>query len=74
MRKAVSKVLFFNGAGEQVADIFLGMRPDGFDADWKPSKVADDEKKDGGDDPGNGAESASKSAPERQGRRYESSQ
>ena len=44
MRKAVSKVLFFNGAGDQVADIFQGMRPDGFDVAWKPAKIADEEK------------------------------
>jgi hypothetical protein len=40
----VSKVLFFNGAGEQVADIFQGMCPDGFDVAWKPAKIGDDEK------------------------------
>jgi phosphoglycerate dehydrogenase-like enzyme len=40
----VSKVLFFNGAGDQVADIFQGMRPDGFDVAWKPAKISDEEK------------------------------
>jgi len=30
------KVLFFNGQGQTVADIFMGLAPSGFEADWKP--------------------------------------
>lgn len=44
MRKEVSKVVFFNGAGEQVADIFQGMCPEGFEAAWKPARASDEEK------------------------------
>jgi phosphoglycerate dehydrogenase-like enzyme len=40
----VPKVVFFNGAGEQVTEIFQGMCPEGFEVAWKPSRVGDEEK------------------------------
>src|SRR3990167_7378965 len=37
-------VLFFNGLGEQVAEIFLGLAPGGFEVTWKPHRLSDAEK------------------------------
>lgn len=40
----VPKVLFFNGLGENVANIFGGMAPRGFEVSWKPHRLSDDQK------------------------------
>jgi phosphoglycerate dehydrogenase-like enzyme len=40
----VLKVVFFNGAGGQVADIFQGMCPEGFEVAWRPYRLSDEEK------------------------------
>ena len=39
------KVVFFNGQGEQVADIFQGMCPEGFEVAWRPHRASDEEKR-----------------------------
>jgi len=39
-----NKVVFFNGLGEQVAGIFQGLVPEGFEATWRPHRLANDEK------------------------------
>lgn len=38
------KVLFFNGLGQQVADIFQQKVPAGFEVSWRPHRLSDDEK------------------------------
>lgn len=38
------KVLFFCGQSQQVADIFCGMKPEGFDVSWQPYRLDDSEK------------------------------
>lgn len=38
------KVVFFNGLGEQVGGIFMGLAPGGFEAAWKPHRISDAEK------------------------------
>jgi phosphoglycerate dehydrogenase-like enzyme len=38
------KVLFFNGQNEQVANIFSGKAPEGFDVSWRQDNLSDDEK------------------------------
>ena len=39
------KVVFFNGAGEQVAKIFQGVGPkEGFEVAWRPHRLSDEEK------------------------------
>lgn len=40
----MSKVLLINGQGQEVATIFAGLAPDGFDIAWIPSKLGDAEK------------------------------
>jgi phosphoglycerate dehydrogenase-like enzyme len=40
----MSKVVFFNGAGDQVADIFQGMCREGFEVAWRPHRISDEEK------------------------------
>lgn len=39
------KVVFFNGQGEQVADIFQGKAPEGFETSWRPHRLPSDEKR-----------------------------
>ena len=38
------KVLFFNGQGQPVAEIFMGLASAGFEAEWKSNRLGDDEK------------------------------
>ncbi len=38
------RVLFFNGQGERVAEIFGGMAPLGFQATWRPHRIPNEEK------------------------------
>ena len=40
----VPRVLFFNGLGQQVADIFQGAAAGGFNVLWQPHRLSDDEK------------------------------
>jgi len=37
-------VLFFNGLGQQVADIFCEKIPEGFDVQWQSNRLSDEEK------------------------------
>ena len=39
-----NKVVFFNGLGEQVAEIFQGKAPKGFETTWRPHRLPNDEK------------------------------
>lgn len=41
----MSKVVFFNGQGEEVAGIFEGLCPEGFDVAWRPHRISDEEKR-----------------------------
>ena len=40
----MSKVVFFNGQGQHVADIFMGMAPQGFDVACHPHRLAEEQK------------------------------
>jgi phosphoglycerate dehydrogenase-like enzyme len=40
----MKKVLFINGQREEIANIFCGMAPEGFDVSWRPYSLNDNEK------------------------------
>lgn len=42
--RKVFNVLFFNGLGEQVAEIFQGFSSEGFEVTWRPHRLGDEEK------------------------------